>query len=89
VKKINDGKCKLIFLLFVIAFVEFRISLYQSTISNFEYQCRRQRNPKNPVTHAACVAKNSQKKEENALVARRVTMKRAMSVTRRSSQAKE
>jgi hypothetical protein len=87
-KKINDGKCKLIFLLFIIFFVEFRISLYQSTISNFEYQCR-QRNQKNPVTHVECVAKNSQKKEENALIARRVTMKRAMSVTRRSSQAKE
>lgn len=70
---------------------------YQSTIS-IKFQCRHQRNQckqckqkkqKNPSAHAACAAKISQKKEENALVARRATMKRAMSATRRSSQAKE
>jgi hypothetical protein len=59
---------------------------YQSTIS-IKIKCHR--NQKNTAAHAACAAKNSQKKEENALVARRVITKRAMSVTRRSSQAKE
>jgi hypothetical protein len=64
---------------------------YQSTIS-IKFKCRHQCNQckqKNPPAHAACAAKISQKKEENALVVRRVTTKRAMSVTRRSSQAKE
>jgi hypothetical protein len=64
---------------------------YQSTIS-IKFQCRHQRNQckqKNPSAHAACAAKISQKKEENALVARHVITKRAMSATRRSSQAKE
>jgi DUF1365 family protein len=57
---------------------------YKSTIS-IKIKCHRNQQP----AHAASAAKNSQKKEENALVARRVITKRAMSVTRRSSQAKE
>jgi len=56
---------------------------YQSTISSIESKCHR-----NQPAHAACAVKNSQKKEENALVARRVITKRAMSVTGHSSQAK-
>jgi hypothetical protein len=71
-------------------FIFDRVS-FQSTIS-IKFQCRHYRNQcnqKNPPAHAACAAKISQKKEENALVVRRATMKRAMSVTRRSSQAKE
>jgi len=58
-----------------------------SYISSFDFKCH-QRNQKNQPAHAACAAKNSQKKEENALVARRAITKRAMYVTRRSSQAK-
>ena len=64
-----------------------RVSI-QSTIS-IKFQCRHQCNQKNPPAHAACAAKISQKKEENALGARHVITKRAMSATRRSSQAKE
>ena len=60
---------------------------YQSTILRIEVKC--QRNQKNQPAHAVCVSKNSQKKEENALVARRAITKRVMSVTRRSSQVKE
>ena len=69
---------------------------YQSPISSFissiDFKCHRHRNQKNPNpvhAHAACAAKNSQKKEENASVAQRVITKRAVSATRRSSQAKE
>jgi hypothetical protein len=63
---------------------------YQSTILRIEVKCRRrcQRNQKNQPAHAVCVSKNSQKKEENALVARHAITKRVMSVTRRSSQVK-
>jgi hypothetical protein len=57
---------------------------YQSTISRIDFKCHR-----NQPAHAACAAKNSQKKEENALVARHVITKRAMSVTGHSLQAKE
>jgi hypothetical protein len=60
---------------------------FQSTIS-IKFKCR-QRNQKHPVAHAASAAKNSQKKEENALAVRRVSTKHATSVTRRLSQAKE
>lgn len=70
-------------------FIFDRVS-FQLTIS-IKFQCRHRnrRNQKNPPAHATCAAKISQKKEENALVARHVTTKRAMSVTRRSSQVKE
>ena len=68
---------------------------YQLTIS-IKFKCRRrQRNQckqckqKNPPAHATCAAKISQKKEENALVVRRVNTKRATFATRRLLQAKE
>jgi len=66
-------------------FIFDRVS-FQSTIS-IKFQCRHYRNQcnqKNPPAHATCAAKISQKKEENALVARHVITKRAMSATRHS-----
>jgi len=62
----------------------FRRVSYQSTISRIDFKCHR-----NQPAHAACAAKNSQKKEENALVARHVITKRVTFVTGHSSQAKE
>ncbi len=85
----------MIFLLCIIFFVEFRINQPFRVLFKVstDFKCHRhhnQKNQKNPnPVHALCAAKNSQKKEENALVARRVITKRAMSATRRSSQAKE
>ena len=76
-KKINDGKCKLIFLLCIIFFVEFL-----NYFDQVQIKCHR--NQKNQPAHAACAAKISQKKEENAFVARHVITKHATFATRHS-----